>query len=260
MKFVYKALCVLCSFFILTIVTCATKNSVSWYCKRNSTHAQPILGADLKFCEDYEVYWCDKNHKSMQEKDKVIYLTFDAGYENGNVERILNVLKEEQVSGAFFILDNMILKNKNLVERMINEGHIVGNHTLKHKDMTKVNDINSFNKELNDLEKLYNEEFNKEMPKYYRPPEGKFNEQNLKWATELGYKTVMWSFAYADWDNGRQPSAEYAKKKILDNIHNGEVMLLHPTSSTNAKIIKEIIQELKSQGFRFGTLDELCNQ
>ena len=126
--------------------------------------------------------------------------------------------------------------------------------------MTKMKSIDEFAKELYSLEELYEENFGVKMQKYYRPPEGKFNEENLKWATELGYKTVMWSFAYADWDNGRQPSAENAMRKILDNVHNGEVMLLHPTSSTNAKILKSLICELKSQGFRFGTLDELCEK
>ena len=97
------------------------------------------------------------------------------------------------------------------------------------------------------------------MVKIYRPPEGKFSIDNLKWASELGYKTVLWSFAYADWDNDRQMSPENAKQIILNNIHNGEVMLLHPTSATNAKILKEVIIELKNQGYSFGTIEELCS-
>lgn len=233
---------------------------IGWYCKRNKEHKQPVLDGKLSMAENYDVFWCDSKHKSMDDDDKVIYLTFDAGYENGNIEKILNILKEENVKGAFFILDNMIYKSKDLVRRMIDEGHTVGNHTSKHKDMTKMKSIDEFAKELYSLEELYEENFGVKMQKYYRPPEGKFNEENLKWATELGYKTVMWSFAYADWDNGRQPSAENAMRKILDNIHNGEVILLHPTSSTNAEILKPLICELKSKGFRFGTLDELCKR
>ena len=152
----------------------------------------------------------------------------------------------------------MILKNENLVKQMIDDGHVVANHTMKHKDMTKMTSIDSFSKELADLEQLYKQTYGVDMPKFYRPPEGKISEENLKWAKELGYKTVMWSFAYADWDNAKQPSREYAMKKILDNVHNGEIMLLHPTSSTNAEIIKDLIVELKNQGFRFATVEELC--
>lgn len=233
-------------------------NALSWYCKRNNCHKQPELGYDLKITEKYDVYWCDKNHTSIDEDDKVVYLTFDAGYENGNIEKILDALKADNVKATFFILDNMIIKNKSLVKRMIDEGHTVANHTLKHKDMTKINNIDDFEKELSSLEKLFKESYGIEMQKYYRPPEGKFTEENLKWAQDLGYKTIMWSFAYADWDNNNQPSAEYALNKILSNIHNGEVMLLHPTSSTNAEIMPMLIKELKKQGFRFGELDELC--
>lgn len=232
--------------------------AASWYCIRKKDHTQPTLSKELSYVEEYDVYWCDRNHTDINESDKVIYLTFDAGYENGNIQKIVEVLKEKDVKATFFILDNMILKNEALVKEMIDDGHIVANHTMKHKDMTKMTCKESFEKELTSLEDLYRETYGKEMPKYYRPPEGKLNEENLKWAKELGYKTVMWSFAYADWDNERQPSHEYAMKKILDNIHNGEIMLLHPTSSTNAEIIGELIEALKKQGFRFDTVDGLC--
>ena len=194
----------------------------------------------------------------MNDNDKVVYLTFDAGYENGNIAKILDVLKEENVCATFFILDNMIIKNQDIVKRMIDEGHTVANHTLKHKDMSKITNINDFEKELKSLEELFEKTYGISMSKYYRPPEGKFTEENLKYAQDLGYKTIMWSFAYADWDNKNQPSWDYALNKILNNIHNGEVMLLHPTSSTNAEIMSRLIKELKNQGFRFGEMDELC--
>ncbi len=232
--------------------------AVSWYCNRTNNHTQPVLGKDLEFVSRYDVFWCDKNHGDIDSSEKVIYLTFDAGYENGNVEKIVDVLNKENVKGAFFVLDNFIIKNEALVEKMIDSGHTIANHTFKHKDMTKITSKEAFLKELFLLEKLYKNTFGEEMPKYYRPPEGKFNEDNLKWAKEAGYKTIMWSFAYADWDNEKQPTKEYAYKKIIDNVHNGEVMLLHPTSKTNADILKDVIVELKNQGFRFGTLDELC--
>ena len=172
-------------------------------------------------------------------------------------EVLLDTLKQEQVPGAFFILGNLITRNPELVKRMAMEGHIVANHTNLHKDMTKVDQFDEFKKELDDLNHLYQNTTGLEMAKYYRPPEGKFNERSLAYANQLGYKTIFWSFAYADWDNNKQPSPESAKAKILDHIHNGAILLLHPTSATNAQIIGDVIRALKAGGYRFGSLDEL---
>ena len=233
--------------------------SVSWYCKKTKDHTQPALGCDLKCAEQYGAFWRDKKHTNMSDDDKVIYLTFDAGYENGNIEKILDVLKAEEICGNFFILSNLVNKNLELVNRMVDEGHTVANHTARHKNMSKIKNKQDFEKELKDLETLFKEKTGAEIKKYYRPPEGEFSEENLKWAEEMGYKTVFWSFAYADWDNSKQICKETALKKILDNIHNGEVLLLHPTSETNAAIMPDLIKALKEKGFRFGDLDELCN-
>ena len=256
-----RVLCLIlaCAFILICGISVYAKdNCISWYCMRKKDHSQPDLSGELSFVENYDVIWCDKKNNSYDSEEKVIYLTFDAGYENGNIEKIIDVLREENVSATFFILDNMILKNESLVKRMIDEGHCVANHTMKHKDMTKLGCIEAFEKELSALEELYESTYEKKMPKLYRPPEGKLSEENLKWARELGYKTVMWSFAYEDWNNGKQPSREYAMKKILDNLHNGEVMLLHPTSATNAQIMKDLIKELKCRGYKFCTIEELC--
>ncbi len=211
---------------------------------------------NMKFIENYGGYYVDKNHGDSCE-DKVIYLTFDAGYENGNVERILNVLKEQDVTAAFFVLENLILKNGDLIKRMVDEGHLVCNHTSKHLDVTKCETVDEFRTELERLENVFKECTGVEMPKYFRAPEGKFSESSMKFVSQLGYKTIFWSFAYADWDNDKQMSGSAAKEKIMSNIHNGEIMLLHPTSKTNADILSDIICELKAQGYRFGTLDEL---
>lgn len=142
---------------------------------------------------------------------------------------------------------------------MAQDGHTVCNHTNHHPDMTKKKTLEDFQKELVGLEELYTQATGRELSKYYRPPEGRFNQTSLQYAQQLGYKTVFWSLAYADWDNLKQPSCEEAKNKLLSNVHNGAVILLHPTSSTNAAILKEVIQTLKSQGYRFGTLDELTS-
>lgn len=241
----------------LLVLSVDASCELSWYCKRTKDHSQPSLDSSLSLIEKYGVIWIDKSHSKMDD-EKVVYLTFDAGYENGNVEKILDVLDREGVKGNFFVLENILLKNHDLIEKMTNGGHMVLNHTAKHKNMATMASKQEFEAELRRLEDVYKSEYGASMPKIYRPPEGKFNENNLKWASELGYKTVMWSFAYADWDNGRQMSPGKAKQKILDNLHNGEIMLLHPTSSTNAEIMEDLILELKEQGFRFGTLDELC--
>ena len=231
-----------------------------WYCKRTTDHSQPRLDGYLSEAEKYnDLIWIDKCHSSFEDNEKMIYLTFDAGYENGNIEKILEILREEDVKATFFILENLINSNKDLVKRMIDEGHLIGNHTSKHKDMSKVADIEIFRRELESLENLFEDNYNMKMSKYYRPPEGKFSLQNLEWGKVLGYKTVMWSFAYADWDNNSQMSEEKALEKILKNLHNGEIMLLHPTSSTNVKIMKKLIDELKNQGYKFGRIDEIEN-
>ena len=226
----------------------------NWYCKREKDHIRPSADPNMAYIEEENGFFIGKNPE-----DKVIYLTFDAGYENGNVARILDTLKAHNAEGAFFILENLITRNPALVERMKNEGHLVCNHTAKHKDMTKVENIEDFEKELSSLEALYFEKTGKTMAKFYRPPEGKYDEKSLQFANELGYKTIFWSLAYADWDNNNQPSAEKAMKILLDNIHNGAVILLHPTSSTNAEILPRLIRTLKAEGYRFGTLDELVS-
>ena len=190
-------------------------------------------------------------------EEKVLYLTFDAGYENGCTAQILDVLKANEVPAAFFLVGNYIEKNPDLVRRMVREGHIVGNHTMHHYDMSRLSDKAAFSKELTDLEALYQETVGAPMPKYYRPPQGIYSEENLKMAQELGYKTVFWSLAYVDWNNDSQPTPEQAFRKLLPRTHNGAVVLLHSTSKTNAQILNELIGKWKADGYRFATLDDL---
>ena len=249
--FLLSLIILLSSVFIFPIFS-ADGSQLNWYCVRTPNHTQPPLPQEFNFIENYNGYYIDKHTN-----DKVVYLTFDVGYENGNVVRILDTLKATEVKAAFFVLSNLISQNPELIVRMSDEGHLICNHTSKHVDMTKINDINAFNNELKALEEFCAEKTGKTILKYFRPPEGKFNEITLKFADELGYKTIFWSFAYADWDNSNQMDEAKAKEKILSNIHNGAVLLLHPTSKTNADILGDIIVELKSQGYRFGTLDEL---
>ena len=189
--------------------------------------------------------------------EQVLYLTFDAGYENGCTAQILDILKKHQVPAAFFLVGNYLEKNPDLVRRMVAEGHTVGNHTMHHPDMSKISDKAAFSKELLELEALFKEITGENMPKYYRPPQGIYSEENLKMAKELGYKTVFWSLAYVDWQNDKQPSADYAMSKLLPRTHNGAVVLLHSTSQTNAQILDELLTKWKAMGYTFATLEEL---
>lgn len=191
------------------------------------------------------------------EDEKVVYLTFDAGYSNENVEKTLDVLKSHNITAAFFILPGIIKNSESTVKRMADEGHTVCNHTTTHGDMAKITDITDFKNELDGVANLYREKTGYEMASYFRPPEGSFSKKTLEFCSKLNVTPVFWSFAYADWDNSRQPSPEKAREKILSSVHNGAVILLHPTSKTNADILDEVICELKSRGYSFGTLDEL---
>ena len=190
-------------------------------------------------------------------QEKVLYLTFDAGYENGSTEKILDVLKKHDVKAAFFLVGNYIQRNADLVRRMADEGHIVGNHTMHHYDMSKLGEKEAFSKELTDLEDLYKETTGRELPKYYRPPQGIYSQENLAMAKELGYKTVFWSLAYVDWNNDAQPTREQAFAKLLPRTHNGAVILLHSTSRTNAEILDELLSQWEAQGYRFAPITEL---
>ena len=189
--------------------------------------------------------------------EKVLYLTFDAGYENGCTEKILDILKKHDVPAAFFLVGNYVEKNADLVRRMVSEGHIVGNHTMHHPDMGRITDKAAFAKELTDLEDLFRQVTGKELPKFYRPPQGIYSQENLQLAKELGYKTVFWSLAYVDWNNDAQPSREQAFDKLLPRTHNGAVVLLHSTSQTNAEILDELLSRWKDMGYRFESIDKL---
>ena len=188
---------------------------------------------------------------------KVLYLTFDAGYENGCTAKILDVLKKHQVPAAFFLVGNYLERNPDLVRRMVEEGHIVGNHTMHHYDMSKISDKETFTKELQNLEALYRQVTGQELQKFYRPPQGIYSETNLEMAKALGYKTVFWSLAYVDWNNDSQPTREQAMSKLLPRIHNGAVILLHSTSKTNAEILDELLTQWEKTGYSFQSITEL---
>ena len=223
----------------------------NWGLSFQNEGAAPIGPADSARLAQYDAAYLGDT------AEKVIYLTFDAGYENGSTAKILDTLKKHNVPAAFFLVGNYMEKNADLTRRMVQEGHIVGNHTMHHHDMSKLSDKAAFSKELTDLENLFKDITGKELPKYYRPPQGTYSEENLKMAQELGYRTVFWSLAYMDWVNNDQPTKEQAFSKLIPRIHNGAVVLLHSTSSTNAQILDELLTKWEEMGYRFGSLDEL---
>lgn len=188
---------------------------------------------------------------------KKIYLTFDAGYENGYTAKILDALKKHKVKATFFLVGNYIKTSPDLVKRMESEGHNVANHTYSHPNMSSISTMESFRKELEELDAYCKETTGVTMKKYYRPPQGKFSESNLKMAKELGYKTFFWSLAYVDWYVDKQPTKEEAYKKLLGRIHPGAIVLLHSTSKTNSDILDELLTKWEEMGYTFGTLDDL---
>ena len=234
---------------ILTNANVEVSNTkIGWGIKRNDNNLQPDLGSTNKSLIDkYNGIAMGNN------EEKVIYLTFDLGYEAGYTSKILDTLKEKNVQGTFFITAHYLNTASDLVERMIKEGHIVGNHTVNHKSMPDLSDEEIKN-ELMKLNQAVYEKFGYEM-KYMRPPRGEFSERTLKITENLGFKTVMWSFAYVDWNEDSQPSHEEALKTVTSNFHNGEVMLLHATSKTNSEIMGQIIDEARKQGYEFKSLD-----
>lgn len=204
--------------------------------------------AELK---KYDAYFCG------DEDQPVIYLTFDAGYENGYTAQILDVLRSHKAPAAFFLVGNYLQQEPELVQRMLDEGHIVGNHTWSHPDIATVQTKEALAQQLTKLEDLFREVTGQEMSKYYRPPQGKYSQDNLELAQSLGYTTVFWSLAYVDWYENDQPTRDQAFAKLIPRIHNGAVVLLHSTSRTNAEILDELLTAWEDLGYRFGTLDEL---
>ncbi|MBQ7781715.1 MAG: polysaccharide deacetylase family protein [Lachnospiraceae bacterium] len=189
--------------------------------------------------------------------EKVIYLTFDCGYENGNTEPILDALKKHNVQATFFVVGHFLETAPDLVKRMVEEGHTVGNHTYNHPDMSKISDMASFKTEMEDVEKLYFEITGEEMIKYYRPPQGKYSTANLEMAKEMGYQTFFWSLAYVDWYQDDQPTHEEAFEKLTGRIHPGAIVLLHSTSQTNGEIMDELLTKWEEMGYEVCPLSEL---
>ena len=232
-------------------VNAVASTTENWGLGFGESGTQPTGNATPEELRKYNTYFIGNGD------DKVIYLTFDCGYENGNTEKILEALKKHDVKATFFVVGNFLETSPDLVRKMVEEGHTVGNHTYHHPDMSEIADVSSFQKEVEDVKLLYEEITDKEMVKFYRPPQGKYSESNLKMAKELGYYTFFWSLAYVDWDPDNQPTKEEAFEKLTGRIHPGAIVLLHNTSKTNGEILDELLTKWEEMGYHFGTLDEL---
>lgn len=232
-----------------TSSTALSNQKIGWGIKRASNHQQPDVGsANQKIMDAYDAIYLGNKEK------KQVYLTFDMGYEAGYTEKILAVLKENKVSATFFITAHYLNTQPELVKKMIDEGHIVGNHTVNHKSMPDLTEEQIKNEVMNFHTAIY-QKFGYEM-KYIRPPKGEYSERTIAYTNQLGYKTVMWSLAYDDWDENKQGREEYGKKKVIDNIHPGAVILLHGTSKDNSNILDGCIKEVKKMGYEWKSLDE----
>lgn len=226
-----------------------SNEKIGWGIKRNDNHEQPDVGSKNKKLLDAAKGIC------LGDKDKrIVYLTFDNGYEAGYTSKILEVLKQNDVKATFFITAHYLNTKPELVKQMIDEGHIVGNHTVNHKSMPSLTE-EQIKKEVMDLHQAVYEKFGYEM-KYIRPPMGEYSEKTLAVTNSLGYKTVMWSFAYEDWDEKNQPNEDKSKEKIIKNLHNGEIILLHATSKTNTNILDSVLKEIKAQGYEIKSIDD----
>ena len=217
------------------------------------TEGKPPTGnASAEELKKYDAYFIGDTTQNT------IYLTFDCGYENGNTEPILDALKKHDVKATFFVVGNFLETSPEIVKRMIVEGHTVGNHTYHHLDMSAISSMDAFKKETQDVENLFEQITGTPITKFYRPPQGKYNIENLKMAQELGYHTFFWSLAYVDWYQDKQPTKDEAFGKLLKRIHPGAIVLLHSTSSTNAQILDELLTKWEEMGYTIKPLTELA--
>lgn len=237
------------SFSPKTIPTAAEGN---WGLSFQQDGEPPVANASFEELKKYNAYYAEDT------SEKKLYLTFDAGFENGNTPAILDALKKHDVKATFFVVGTYIKDNPDLIKRIHEEGHLIGNHTYHHPDMSKIATKESFHKELKDVETEYKNVVGEEMTKFYRPPQGKYNESNLQMAKDLGYHTFFWSLAYVDWYENDQPSKEEAFQKLLGRIHPGAIVLLHSTSRTNAEILDELLTKWEEMGYRFASLEEFA--
>lgn len=235
---------------IFLSITPVTSKSFGWGFSKNNNHSQPYIGS-------YEDEIKDTNSYYVGDKDeKIVYLTFDAGYDNGNLSKILDVMDEKEAVGTFFITGDFLTRFSDLVIDINNRGHIVGNHTWSHKKITKLNSQEII-EELNKVEEQYKKITGESIGYYFRPPEGVFNNESLQVIKQLNYNTIFWSIAYKDWDTNNQGDVNKAVNSVIDNLHNGAIILLHTVSEDNVKALPIIIDQIRANGYVIDSIDNL---
>lgn len=227
----------------------SSTQGVEWYFEPNEEHQQPSVVNTIPL-EGREVLYLGNP------QTKKIALTFDAGFDNGYHATILDALSAKKVTGTFFLDGNFLRKNPDLVARMAEEGHIIGNHTLNHADMTALTDFSTYKEQIEGWNTLLREQ-GLTPSGYFRFPCGKFSERALDYNEKLGLTSVFWSFAYYDWVEAEQPEPKAAIEKIMSRMHNGCILLLHSTSATNAQILPELIDRLRAEGYEIVALSEM---
>ncbi len=224
-----------------------------WGLKLNNEHRQPEMPSSISSTlNKYGAYWIGSP------REKVVYLTFDEGYENGYTTKILDTLKANGVKAAFFVTGHYLKTQPELVKRMVEEGHIVGNHTNTHPSLPDVSD-EQIKEELQVVEKMYEDITGKKNMKYLRPPKGEYSERTLAVTRELGYHNIFWSMAMVDWvPMPGGPMQSY--RGVMDNLHNGALILLHAVSKDNTMALDSILKDIKAQGYTFKSLDDLAKK
>ncbi|GIO27871.1 delta-lactam-biosynthetic de-N-acetylase [Ornithinibacillus bavariensis] len=220
-----------------------------WGYKKNKDHEIPDVGRYGEILKEYGAYYVDDSG------EKTLYLTFDNGYEQGYTEGILDVLKKEKVPATFFVTGHYVNSQPELIKRMVDEGHIIGNHSYHHPDFTILTK-EVMKRELETLEEAVRKVSSQDDIKYVRPPKGMFNQQTLEWANELGYIHVFWSLAIIDWNTNAQKGWQYAYDQVMEQVHPGAIILLHAVSEDNAMAMEKMLQDLKKNGYTFKSLDE----
>ena len=234
---------------LLSIFT-VSSNSFGWGFKKNNNHLQPYIGSYEQEIDGTNSYYVgDKSTKK-------VFLTFDAGYDNGNLAKILDVLDDKEVEATFFITGDFLTRFSDLVKEIDNRGHIIGNHTWSHKNITTLSE-EQLEEEIKKVESKYHEITNKEMSKYFRPPAGVFNKESLMKVSSLGYNTMFWSIAYKDWENNNGGSIEKSINSVIDNLHNGAIILLHTVSNKNVSALPIIIDEIRNNGYQIWSINEV---
>jgi len=250
----YLSIVAVLMLFIPNVTYAVSNQPIHWGFKKARDEQQPEAGAAYdQLLEKYgAIYKGDPNSKTL-------YLTFDAGYENGQTPKILDVLEKEKVPATFFVTGHFLESQPELSKRMVKEGHIIGNHSWHHPDFTQVSD-ERVREELQKVKEKAKELTGQKEMKYLRPPRGVFSERTLQIAKEEGYTHIFWSLAYVDWNISQQKGWQYAYDNIMKQIHPGCILLLHSVSKDNADALEKVIKDLKKKGYKFKSLDHLMKK